>query len=195
MSLPLLIPGAPMQDDKIVGGFPINITQTPWQAALLLASKQFCGGSIISARWILTSAYCLTRKNPMQYQILIGTHIKDRGGKLHNVRDYWIHRQYNSKNFDYDFGLIALKEEIDFTDHVQPIRLPTIKEAHPGDGTVLLVSGWGNTKHVDESDKYLRAVEVPTINQNLCNKAYEAYGGVTDRMFCAGFYEQGGKDG
>lgn len=51
------------------------------------------------------------------------------------------------------------------------------------------------TKHINESDRYLRAVEVPTIDEKLCDNAYKAYGGVTDRMFCAGYYEQGGKDG
>ena len=34
---------------------------------------------------------------------------------------------------------------------------------------------------------------MPTVNQKECNKAYSDFGGVTDRMLCAG-YQQGGKD-
>lgn len=115
-----------MLNGKIVGGFPVNITQVPWQVALLYTSKQICGGSIISNHWVLTSAHCLNRKDPMHYQVLVGTHIKNQGGKLHNVREYWIHRQYDSKKFDYDFGLLELKEALTFNERVKPIQLPRL---------------------------------------------------------------------
>lgn len=38
---------------RIVGGYPINITKTPYQVYL-----RGCGGSIISEEWILTAAHC-----------------------------------------------------------------------------------------------------------------------------------------
>lgn len=45
---------------KIVGGQDANIEEFPWQVALTDGSSQFCGGSIIDARWILTAAHCAT---------------------------------------------------------------------------------------------------------------------------------------
>lgn len=44
-----------------------------------------------------------------------------------------------------------------------------------------------------ESRANLRAAVVPKANQQLCNTSYSRYGGVTDRMICAGL-QQGGKD-
>lgn len=35
---------------------------------------------------------------------------------------------------------------------------------------------------------------MPTVNQELCYEAYSDFGGVTDRMICAGFVEDGGRD-
>lgn len=185
----------PLLDGRIVGGFPVNITQVPWQVALLYTNKQICSGSIISNRWVLTAAHCLDGKDPMYFQVLIGTHIKDQGGELHTVQVYWIHQQYNSKRFDYDFGLLELNEELTFNERIQPIQLPKMTDVDPAVGALVLVSGWGNTKNISESERYLRAVEVPMVDQQLCDKAYKNYGDITDRMFCAGYYEEGGKDG
>lgn len=49
-------------------------------------------------------------------------------------------------------------------------------------------------KNVDESRDRLRAAIVPTVNQEVCNNAYAGFGGVTDRMICAGLLNDGGKD-
>ncbi|EAU77992.1 AGAP012842-PA [Anopheles gambiae str. PEST] len=57
-----------------------------------------------------------------------------------------------------------------------------------------IVSGWGLTLSDADSNDVLRATNVPTVNQQECNKAYQSmYGGITDQMFCAG-YKQGGQD-
>lgn len=34
---------------------------------------------------------------------------------------------------------------------------------------------------------------MPVVNQEACGKAYEDFGGITDRMICAG-HTEGGKD-
>ena len=61
------------------------------------------------------------------------------------------------------------------------------------DGTLLGVSGWGNTKNPLESDDSLRHVVVPKVNQLECEAALKKWRNVTDRMICAG-YKEGGKD-
>lgn len=76
---------------------------------------------------------------------------------------------------------------------MQPIRLPKKNQKYLDD-TPSIVTGWGNTQNIDESRDRLRAAIVPIVNQDICSKAYSDFGGVTDRMICAGFLLEGGKD-
>lgn len=59
------------------------------------------------------------------------------------------------------------------------------------DGQMLQVSGWGATQSSSESRTFLRAVIIPSVNQQECQTAYSSFGGITPRMFCAGFKNGG----
>lgn len=51
----------PINFNKIVGGKPINIEEVPYQVALNLnvnGLQHFCGGSILSEKFIMTAAHC-----------------------------------------------------------------------------------------------------------------------------------------
>merc|ERR1712198_235369 len=43
---------------RIVGGNPTDVNEWPWQAALVTRNQQFCGGSLINDRYVLTAAHC-----------------------------------------------------------------------------------------------------------------------------------------
>jgi secreted trypsin-like serine protease len=53
-----------MVDGKIAGGVETAPNEFPWQAYLQVEMEDGytsnCGGSLISERWILTTAYCAT---------------------------------------------------------------------------------------------------------------------------------------
>lgn len=104
-----------------------------------------------------------------------------------------IHENYGgASNPDFDFGLLRLKKELSFNERAQPVPLPKADDADISAGIMCFISGWGLTKNHSESNKYLRAVEVPKVDQDLCSKAYNDI--ITPRMFCAGNFEEGGKD-
>lgn len=44
---------------RIVGGNVSRPGQFPWQASLHLSAEHLCGGSIVTARWIVTAAHCV----------------------------------------------------------------------------------------------------------------------------------------
>lgn len=186
--------GSPIQSGKIVGGFPVNITQVPWQAAFYKHGVQVCGGSIIGSRWILTAAHCISKNfNPRQHHVGVGSTDKFWGGQLNLIDSYIVHEKFDIDSVDYDYALLRLKEEIRFNEGVQTIQLPSVNDGYIEAGTLCLVSGWGITMNSSESNRYLRAVEVPIVDHDLCNEAYE--GDITARMLCAGYFEEGGKDG
>lgn len=43
---------------KIVNGYPATRGQFPHQAAVTIDGASFCGGSLISATYVLTAAHC-----------------------------------------------------------------------------------------------------------------------------------------
>jgi secreted trypsin-like serine protease len=46
------------QNIRIAGGSLAARGQFPWQVALVIDNAWFCGGSLISSLWVMTSAQC-----------------------------------------------------------------------------------------------------------------------------------------
>ena len=46
------------QDHRVTNGQDAYRGQFPWQAALSIDGRSFCGGSLISNQWVLTAAHC-----------------------------------------------------------------------------------------------------------------------------------------
>ena len=51
---------------RVVGGAAAGAGEFPWMVALIIGSKNLCGGSIIADRWVLTAAHCVEGKQPYQ---------------------------------------------------------------------------------------------------------------------------------
>lgn len=45
--------------ERVVGGEVAQRNGHPYQVALIINNAGFCGGSIISADWVLTAAHCV----------------------------------------------------------------------------------------------------------------------------------------
>jgi secreted trypsin-like serine protease len=43
---------------RITNGIPAPQYKFPWQVALIIDNMYFCGGSLISSKWVLTAAHC-----------------------------------------------------------------------------------------------------------------------------------------
>lgn len=62
--------GAQTVEPRVVGGQGTTIEEYPWQGALVVKgggsafSRQFCGGSLITTRIVLTAAHCLYDTDP-----------------------------------------------------------------------------------------------------------------------------------
>ncbi|PIO26116.1 hypothetical protein AB205_0058950 [Aquarana catesbeiana] len=49
---------APQYDDKIINGYECASHSQPWQVYISYNGGQWCGGSLISSRWIISAAHC-----------------------------------------------------------------------------------------------------------------------------------------
>lgn len=106
-----------------------------------------------------------------------------RDGQVIKIKNIVQHKKYNPSTVDYDFSLLELEDTLEFANTMMPIELPESND-NIADKTMCLVTGWGDTQSAFASNKKLRGVEVPVVNQEACKKAYSRQGGITERMLC-----------
>lgn len=205
---------------RIVGGVAADILSAPWQVALWNPSRgtpaagQFCGGTVVGPRTVVTAAHCVVDaktgavKAPTSLRALAGTgHLRSIGEPKYGpeVRDVAVstvavHGSYSAATTDYDAAVLTVGSDL-FTGSptatIAPLAPPP-SGGRPADGTLVAVSGWGDTTLQDQTISLLpnypvdlRGVETHVVSQRSCNRAYG--GQITDRMICAG-EALGGKD-
>ncbi|XP_055389339.1 trypsin-1-like [Condylostylus longicornis] len=175
----------PLLDGRIVGGEVIDIEEAPYQISLRTSWGHNCGGILIAEHWVLTAAHCVSPGS--SYSVYMGSSNNLKNGLEVKVLKVHQHPKYGS--LDWDYALLHLEDYNSDGFSIGYAELPEQNEPVP-DGTLLRVSGWGNTQIPSDDRALLRAAHVAKVNENECN---DAYGDITDRMICAGFKE-GGKD-
>jgi trypsin len=171
-----------IEDDRIVGGYVIDIKDAQYQVSLRKGTGHICGGAIISETHVLTAAHCTTGSSASQLSVRIGSKFRISGGEIVTVSRIFQHPLYNSKTQDYDFSVLLLSKKIKFSPTKAKIALPTSNEVF-ADGSPTFITGWGTTSFGGGSPISLRAAVVNIVSQDKCNQAYG--GGITLSMICA----------
>lgn len=131
-----------MQSSRIVGGSPASPNQFPHQVALLRSGSLTCGGSLITAKWVLTAAHCVYSGNqvisPSLLSVLAGTVNLNQGGVRRNVRRIIPHERYG--NFRNDVAVLELEQAFQLSSSIATIALR--RSTVPG-GSTVIISGWG----------------------------------------------------
>lgn len=90
-------------------------------------------------------------------------------------------------------ALLKVEGHFTFSASIQPIPVASSDLVIP-DGSLLRVSGYGETLAQPEDVTHLRAVSVPKLHLDRCIEKYANYPfPVTESMLCAGFVD-GGQD-
>uniref|UniRef100_A0A182RRJ2 trypsin n=1 Tax=Anopheles funestus TaxID=62324 RepID=A0A182RRJ2_ANOFN len=177
---------------QIVGGFPIDISEAPYQISLREGGHPICGGSIISPNWILTAAHCLEGVASSEVSVRAGSTYKQHGGIIHNAKRIVIHPDWDSSTNEADCALVELDDPLPLNGQtIASIEMPEEDEEDPAEGSKAMVSGWGKTLNVYHSNLILRATFVPIVHRDNCQKAYRRTNTISERMLCAGFFGGG----
>ncbi|MGO8101733.1 trypsin-like serine protease [Rhizobium leguminosarum] len=205
---------------RVIGGQAAKKGEWPWQVKILAPDPEqrgrfggHCGGSLISPRWILTAAHCVTSGRSGKQDLfardllivegkskidkVIAVDGPDKPGLA--VDEVIIHEDFDRKVFANDIALIKLSEPA----KSKPAILASASDDEvEAAGHPAVVTGWGYTK-ADHGwdDKYLptelQEVELPIVPRDDCRAAYRdssmRMNPIDERNVCAG-YARGGKD-
>ncbi|XP_031763541.2 trypsin-3-like [Galleria mellonella] len=177
---------------KIVGGTETNITSYPYQVyveVLRGVLSYGCGGSILSDKYVLTAAHCLTGVS--RVRVRAGSTSASSGGTRYTTFLYKIHPDYDPITSDNDIGIIRMVRKMTLDGvNTRAVALPSA-DTVIDEGQNVVVTGWGATSEGGSGSDTLMVVTVPVVSLQSCNETYS--NSITPRMFCAG-YEEGGKD-
>lgn len=165
-------------ESRIVNGHEAAIGQFPHQVTLRNRqnNKHFCGGAIISSKWILTAAHCTWGRLPETFTAVAGTNELANGGIAYDIKGNHLHPKYddNISRFYYDVALLRTSIEIQFTDLVRAAKLPT---ADTRPNVPVTISGWGQLD-VDDTDfpNKLQFLNSTTISVAKCKELVPGIG-------------------
>jgi secreted trypsin-like serine protease len=177
----------------IVNGNNASQCEWTWQVSLRRKngnnSYHFCGGSLISTKWVLTAAHCVANVDECStssIKVVVGDHDKDSHSDKRELElsasRIIRYPGYAGASSGRDFALIELATEVNLNECVGTVCLPTAAEAVGGD-TNCHTTGWGTLYSGGPLPSLLQEAQVQTLNNENCSASYG--GGITSDMLCA----------
>ncbi|CAB3241064.1 unnamed protein product [Arctia plantaginis] len=155
-----------------ISAAPTTVTIRQWpQLANVLFTwnwstfEQYCGGTVLSNRSILTAAHCVTAHPASRFRLRLGSTFVNSGGIGVNVESSLIHPYYNSKTENFDVALLYAVNSFALNDQIKPARIASF-DYNLGDSQILHATGWGTTEYYSSRSEELAVEQIWKIIGN-----------------------------
>ncbi|CAF2704863.1 unnamed protein product [Rotaria sp. Silwood2] len=188
---------------RIIGGE--DAIEHSWSMAVSLRfgtpKVHGCGGTILSASYILTAAHCVWEYVESPNMVTVAAGVTNRSDPIvyeRSVSRIYVHPNYTHfffNEFLNDIALLYIDHPFIFHNHdmlsktcVHHVDPPISISQYPKNGTRLAVIGWGRmTSESSELADNLQQIQVYAMD-NHDPACFESINDV-DMQFCAGLYE------
>ena len=163
----------------IIDGSTATANEFPFLVNIWMNDSTFnahlCGGSLISSKWVLTAAHCITEDasestirtvSPKKLTLIFQSlSINGTGGRKVKAKSVIAHPQFSWPN--HDIALIELAEAV--TD-IQPINLYQKDQGSILNPASAIVMGWGLTDQAGRTDgQVLLKTTLPLVDRQYCS--------------------------
>ncbi|XP_061908217.1 chymotrypsin-like elastase family member 2A [Entelurus aequoreus] len=184
------LPTHPPVVDRVVAGVDVRPHSWPWQVSLQSDSRgrwsHVCGGTLITAAWVLTAAHCISSR--YNYSVEVGKHsleASEENSTARRASQMVTHEDYNIFLSRNDIALIKLSTPVLLSDTVMPACLPQPDAVLPH-AAACYVTGWGRLSTDGPMADTLQQARLLVVGHDTCSQP--DWWGVlaTDKMVCAG---------
>ncbi|XP_070492242.1 ovochymase-2-like [Chironomus tepperi] len=190
----------------IINGKAVKKGQFPWMVSYFHNGGEInafiCGGTLISAKSVLTAAHCVHEKgnlprNSDEALFYIGKNMikyygEEKDFVIAAASKFIVHPNWNaskdSLSFDGDIAMVILSRTTPITSSIQPICLWTATDNYNDIiGQSGVIAGFGKTEFSNTSSDIPYWVPVTAIDEGTCLRSHDGFTKITSRRtFCIG---------
>ncbi|XP_075004087.1 LOW QUALITY PROTEIN: serine protease 55-like [Calonectris borealis] len=167
---------------RVAAGRYAEAGEFPWHVSIQSNRKHICGGTMISALWILTAAHCFAEEVPPDLTVVVGGIDLNFPLEEHKPDSLILHENFDRISMENDIALIQLSSPVEFNSEKIPICLPFIDNINTWQH--CWVAGWGITSAAVAvpASHVLQKARMKLISREQC---LERIPQLMENMLCA----------